>query len=432
MQFHTISCCRRPVSAGMGTHNNVEFNGAIVTNCDRQPCGPVRYMPWRLLLGAALAAALGGCSSFGSSGPSSRAVMASADKPLASAAISVVPLTDDVARQLIVSERTTRFSELFHEVEVSGALIGKGDVLEISLWEAPPAVLFGSAPTGLLSSSVAASQHLSQPGQVVDADGLITVPFAGSIQAAGRTPAEIERDIVTRLRGKAHQPQATVRLVRNQATNVNVVGDVANSGRVPLTPKGERLLDVLASAGGAKNQVGKTMIQVSRGDRVASMPLEAVIRDPSQNVVVQPDDVITAYYQPYSFTAIGATGSNSDLPFEATGINLAQALGRVGGLRDDRADVRGVFLFRLEEPAKLGSKMPANARLTPDGRLPVIYRLDFKDPASIFVAQSFPMRNRDVLYVSNAPLADLQKFMNMVTSVTFSVIGVANAVDTQQ
>lgn len=357
--------------------------------------------------------------------------MASADKPLASAMISVVPLTDDVARQLVVSDRSTRFSELFHETEVSGALIGNGDVLEISLWEAPPAVLFGSAPTGLLSSSVAASQQLSQPGQVVDANGRITVPFAGSIQAAGRTPAQIERDIVARLRGKAHLPQAAVRLVRNQATNVTVVGDVTNSGRIPLTPKGERLLDVLAGAGGAKNPVSKTMIQLTRGDRVASMPLEAVIRDPQQNVVVQPNDVVTVYYQPYSFTAMGATGNNSELPFEATGINLAQALGRVGGLRDERADARGVFLFRLEDPTKLGSQMPANARLTPDGKLPVIYRLDLKDPGSIFAAQSFPMRNRDVLYVSNAPLADLQKFMNMITSVTFSLIGVANAVDNQ-
>jgi polysaccharide export outer membrane protein len=393
---------------------------------------PAKINSVRLMLGAALALSLAGCSSFGANGPSSGAILASADKPFAAATIAVVPLSEDVARQLIAGESRSRFSESFQETEISGALIGNGDVLEITLWEAPPAVLFGSAPTGLLSSSVATSQSLSQPGQVVDANGQITVPFAGSIQASGRTPSEIERDIVARLRGKAHQPQASVRVVRNQATNANVVGDVATSGRIPLSPKGERILDVLASAGGVKNPVSKTMIQLSRGDRVASMPLEAVIRDPSQNVVVQPDDVVTVYYQPYSFTAMGAIGNNSELPFEATGISLSQALGRVGGLRDDRADVRGVFLFRLEDPAKLGRQLPANARLTPDGKLPIIYRLDLKDPGSFFAAQSFPMRNKDILYVSNAPLADLQKFMNMVSSAAFSVIGVANAVENGQ
>lgn len=386
----------------------------------------------RVIVGAALALSVAGCSSFGANGPSRGAILESADRPLANANITVVPLTDDLARQLVASERHSKFSELFHETEISGALIGNGDVLEITLWEAPPAVLFGAAPTGLLSSSVASSQSLSQPGQVVDANGRISVPFAGSIRATGRTPADIEREIVARLRGKAHQPQASVRVARNQATNANVVGDVANSGRVPLSPKGERILDVLATAGGAKNAVSKTMIQVTRGNRVASMPLESVIQDPLQNIIVQPDDVVTVYYQPYAFTAMGATGSNSELPFEATGITLSQALGRVGGLRDDRADIRGVFLFRLEDPTSLGSQVPANARLTPDGKLPVIYRLDLKDPGSFFVAQSFPMRNRDVLYVSNAPLADVQKFMNMVSSAAFPALGIVNAVDNGQ
>jgi len=297
------------------------------------------------------------------------------------------------------------------------------------LWEAPPAVLFGSLSPGILSRTSNSSQSLALPGQVVDETGMISVPFAGSISAAGRTPAQIERDIVSRLRNMAHMPQAAVRLVSNQATNVTVVGDVANSGRVPLTPKGERLLDVLAGAGGAKQAVSKTVVQVTRGDRLASMPLEDVIRDPRQNVVVQPDDVVTVYYQPYSFTAMGATGSNNELPFEATGITLSQALGRVGGIRDDRADIRGVFLFRLEDPAMLGPQLPTNARLTPDGKVPIIYRLDLKEPGSFFVAQSFPMRNKDILYVSNAPLADVQKFMSLVSSATFSVIGVANAVD---
>jgi len=384
----------------------------------------------RLFLGVAAAASVAGCSSLGASGPSSRAVLSSADKPLGNASISVIQLTEDVALQLTATSRTKRFSELFVETDVVGSRVGRGDVLEITLWEAPPAVLFGSV-AGLMSGAAVTSNSLSQPGQVVDENGMITVPFAGSIRAGDRTPAQIEREIVSRLQGKAHQPQAMVRLVRNQATNVTVVGDVSNGGRVPLTPKGERLLDVLAVAGGVKQPVSKTMIQVARGDRVASMPLEAVIRDPLQNVVVQPDDVVTAVYQPYSFTAFGATGSNAELPFEATGINLAQALGRVGGLSEDRADIRGVFIFRMEEPAYLGGYLPPDAKTTADGRLPVIYRLDLKNPAGFFAAQSFPVRNRDVIYVSNAPMADLRKVMGMVASTAFPVLTVKNAVISQ-
>jgi polysaccharide export outer membrane protein len=70
----------------------------------------------------------------------------------------------------------------------------------------------------------------------------------------------------------------------------------------------------------------------------------------------------------------------------------------------------------------------ATARRTPDGRIPVIYRVDLGDPASFFVAQSFPIRNKDVLYVSSAPLADLQKFVSIVSSMAFSVIGITNSI----
>jgi polysaccharide biosynthesis/export protein len=38
------------------------------------------------------------------------------------------------------------------------------------------------------------------------------------------------------------------------------------------------------------------------------------------------------------------------------------------------------------------------------------------------VMQSFPVQNKDVLYVSNAPAADLQKFLNLVFSVVYPVI----------
>jgi len=132
--------------------------------------------------------------------------------------------------------------------------------------------------------------------------------------------------------------------------------------------------------------------------------------------------VITALHQPLSFTSLGATGKNEEIFFETQGITLAQALARVGGLQDTRSDAKGVFIFRFEEPLVLGSAAE-NPQLTPDGKVPVIYRVDLKDPRTFFVAQGFPIRNKDVMYVSNAPAAELQKFLNILTSVVFSAQG---------
>jgi polysaccharide export outer membrane protein len=261
------------------------------------------------------------------------------------------------------------------------------------------------------------------PEQMVDRDGFINVPFAGRIRALGLTPPALEMEIVRRLKGKANQPEALVRVLRNTSNNVTVVGEVTNSMRMPLTAGGERLLDALAAAGGVRQPVSKMTLQVTRGEDFYALPLDQVIRDPKQNVPLRAGDVITALFQPLSFTALGASGKNEEINFEAQGISLAQALARSGGLMDARSDPRGVFIFRLEQSGALDwPRQPAVT--TADGLVPVVYRFDLNNPSSFFVMQSFGINNRDVLYVSNAPSAELQKFLNLVFSVVYPITSV--------
>ena len=360
---------------------------------------------------------LSACAIMPAVGPSSRAVNRANGQSVTNVGIEVVDLNDAVTRRVLATTARSYFAESLGDGYVVGAVVGSGDVVDIGIWEAPPAVLFGSAGGDTrLSSSSSTARGATLPEQMVGQDGLLSVPFVGQVQAVGRTTQEIAREIDRRLAGKAHQPQTIVRITRNASNNVTVVGDVSSSGRVQLTAKGERLLDVLAAVGGVKQPVGKMTIQITRGDRLASMALETVIREPRQNIRLQPDDVVTALFQPFSFTALGATTRNEEVPFEGTGITLVQALGRVAGLQDARADVKGVFIFRFEDPAAVDPALAAGTRTTPDGKIPVIYRVNLKDPATFFVAQSFPIRNHDVLYTSNAPLADIQKFVNVISS----------------
>ncbi len=299
--------------------------------------------------------------------------------------------------------------------------LGLGDAVEVTLWEAPPAMLFGGNGD---ARGLGAGRTATLPEQVIDADGEISLPFGGRLEAAGRTLAEVEKMIVRRLDGRANQPQAMVRLTRPGHASVTVVGEVASSLRMPLTPRGERLLDALAAAGGARQPVSKVSVQLTRSQTVHSLPLDALISDPRLNVRLQAGDVVTVLAQPLSFVVLGATGRNDELPFEAQGLTLAQALARAGGLNDARADARGVFVFRLEDPAVL----PADSadRAGNKGRVPVVYVLDLSDPASLFVAQGFPIKHRDVLYVSNAPAAELQKFLNLVWGAALPALNLLN------
>jgi polysaccharide export outer membrane protein len=330
----------------------------------------------------------------------------------------MVELTDAVARRLIANQKRTLFSDTLLNKVAVGHSIGPGDVVEVSIWEAPPAALFGS--TVLDPRAGAATTRVTAfPEQMVNKEGMINIPFAGAVLAAGKSLQQIEAEIVRRLAGKAHQPQVLVRVIRNATSNVTVVGEVTSSTRMPLTARGERLLDALAAAGGVRHPVGKVTLQITRDDQVQSLALDTIIRDPKQNIVLMPGDVITALFQPLSFTVLGATGRNEEINFEAQGITLAQALARAGGLQDARADARAVFVFRFEDIKALD--WPTPPRTTPEGKVPVIYKVNLLDPASFFVAQGFPVDNKDVLYVSNAPAAELQKFMNILYSGIYSV-----------
>lgn len=409
-KFHPIKTATYVLSSGS---SNEEYCEGIMKKTNY-------FQKWLLIgIGSSMLTA---CSTMPSSGPSSRAVIRSDGEKVGESSIRIIELTGNVAQQVRDGTRSAYFADSLGDGNPIGSIIGKGDVLDTTIWEAPPATLFGlTGGDGRLAASNGSSRATSIPEQMVDSDGFITVPYVGRVAAAGRTPQDIAREVDRRLAGKAHLPQTIIRLTRNSTREVTVVGDIANSMRVPLTARGEKLLDILASAGGVRQPVGKMTIQITRGNRIASMPLEEVIRDPKQNIRLQPDDVVTAVFQPYSFTALGGTGRNDEVLFEGTGISLTQALGRVAGLQDARANVKGVFIFRLEDPDALSKEIRESSVLTPEGLVPVIYRVDMKNPATFFVAQNFPIRNRDVLYVSNAPLADIQKFVNVISSTILPV-----------
>ena len=364
-------------------------------------------------------AMLSGCGTFGGSGPYTGRVE-SGETAVISSDIAVVDVTDVVARRALESQKRRFFSEAFGTKPYRGYVVGPGDVLAISIWESSPGGLFGSGGIGAVGQ--AGTQLNTLPDQMVDSDGTLTIPFVGNVSVAGKSVTQLESFLVKKLTGKAIQPQVMVRIVKNLSSNVTVVGEVATSTRMPLTAKGERLLDALAAAGGVRQPVGKTTIQMTRNQETTALPLDTIIQDPAQNIPLMPGDVVTALHQPLSFTALGAVSTNQEIPFEAQGITLAQALARAGGLLDNRANAQGVFIFRFEDPSVAGESAKGT-RATPAGKIPVVYRVDLRDPGSFFVAQGFPIRDKDVLYVANAPGAELQKFLTMLSSLVFSARG---------
>src|SRR5690242_4437702 len=99
----------------------------------------------RRVLACAMLLPVAACSSLGATGPTAREVMHGRDKTVAEAQIKIIPLTDATARRVLAAHRASLFSEKLGDAPPVGTRIGRGDVVQVTIWEAPPAVLFGGS-----------------------------------------------------------------------------------------------------------------------------------------------------------------------------------------------------------------------------------------------------------------------------------------------
>ena len=297
--------------------------------------------------------------------------------------------------------------------------IGIGDTVSVSIWEAAGGGLFGASPTDHVS---AGSRNVTIPEQVVARDGAISVPFAGRVPVAGRSAVEVQRTIEQRLAEKAIEPQVIVTTTKSVTNAATVSGEVVAGARVPLSVNGDRLLDLIALAGGAKSPVYDTFVRLSRNGATATIPMERLVSDPAENIYGQPGDVLTLVRVPQTYSVLGATGQNAQLTFNAERITLVEALAKAGGLQDLRSDPAGVFLFRFEPPAIVAAINAPALGTGPDRTSPVVYRLDMSDANAYFLAQRFPVEDKDIIYVANARLNELQKFFTLLNTLTGPVI----------
>ena len=371
----------------------------------------------RVVLQFLCALALAGLTGCASGGPAGRDLVSAASE--ADPSFLLVELSEP-SLDVVAGWHRPSFSAVFGDYR--GPKVQKvdvGDTVQINIWETGSGGLFTSPSIDRANPGSHAS---SIPDQVVARDGTINVPYAGRIRVAGKTPIEIEKQIVERLAGKTADPQAMVNLTRNISHSATVTGDVTAGARVPLNPQGDRVLDVIAAAGGIKAPVHEAFITLSREGTSLSVPMQALLSNTRENIYVRPGDIVTVYRAPQSFTAFGATGRQAVVGFDAGGITLDEALGKSGGLIDDRSDPKGVFVLRYE-PIDLVRKYPnVPSRFLTAGVVPVAYRLDMRDPTALFRARRFNMRDKDILYVSHAPITEVEKVLRLVGMLTSPVV----------
>ncbi len=367
---------------------------------------------------ASLGVLLSGCAWLPAAGPTTSQVIDGADEKGVQR-YTIVDVTPQIVATL-AQQSTTSFQRLFGSDKIPPVQnISVGDSLAISVWEAGAGSLF-VAPIPLTVANEPGSHAASIPEQIVLADGTIFVPFVGRITVAGKTAQEVQDQVRRVLVGKAADPQILVSILKSPANTVTVTGEVASGARVHLSPKGDRILEVLASVGGIKSPLEETSVRLTRSGVTATLPVSNLLEIPTENVILWPGDILTVVHQSQYFVAFGATGRNAEIPINGRSVNLAQAIGKIAGLLDDRADSSGVFLLRYE-PQGVATKIGAASTLAGDAIVPIVYRFDLKNLQSYFLAQQFAIINKDVIYVANSNSNTLQKFFQLLGTLTSPV-----------
>lgn len=329
----------------------------------------------------------------------------------------IVAVNDRVSRATAVTP-ALGFSQTFINAgQVGSDTISAGDTLGLTIWE--------NVDDGLLAAQGGNATLLEEVQ--VDGAGFIFVPYAGRIKAAGNSPEAIRRIITQRLSEQTPDPQVQVRRVAGDGATVSLIGAVGAQGVYPIERPTRTLSTMLARAGGVSIVPEIAQVTVLRGGQRGKIWFEDLYQHPELDIALRGGDRILVEEDSRSFIALGATGSQRQVPFESQNLSALEAIAQVGGLSSASADPTGVFVFR-NEPAEVVAQVLGRNDL--EGAQRVIYVLDLTKPNGMFMARDFVIRDGDTLYVTEAPFTQWTKVITSITGAAGSVSGLADTATT--
>ncbi len=370
----------------------------------------------RLALVAIATAALSGCATLPTSGPTGADIRAQVAKDAGQLGITLVQVqtVNDLPRPPAPPEPFRPD----YTPPPSTELIGPGDVLNVAIFETGVALFGRSATIGAEGAGTpgldpAARSEKFPPLRVSD-QGTISIPFVGQVNVAGRTTREIELLLRQSLHGKSQNPQVLVSIAEGLTNSVIIGGDITRPGRLVLPTNREKLSEVIALAGGSRGEIREVLVRVSRNDVVQEWRLAEVLENPALDTRIYPADRITLIRQPRSFTVLGAAGQTSQLPFPSAKASLIEAIAMGGGANPSSGNARAIFVFRIDRDAT-GKETP------------VVYHFNMMQASSYILAQKFEMKDKDVVYVGNALANQPSKLIQVLSQLFFPLVALQQA-----
>lgn len=237
----------------------------------------------------------------------------------------------------------------------------------------------------------------------VDSEGYISLPYMGRKHIAGDTLNEAANVIRNGIKGSAGSPQVYVEFVMDYSGSVLVSGAVKSPGRFSPTKGPLTLIDAINDAGGPSLDPYLITVHVRTGQDVRTYNYQDVLS--GQNIALPANAEVVLDHSTERFVALGAVSQPGLHDFTSPHPNLLEVLGSVGGLNDRQADPSGVFVFRLQQDVSTDK---------PEAK---VFRLDMRNPVSMFLAKTFLVHPGDAIYVTNSPVYEMEKIIAPIVQV---------------
>lgn len=266
--------------------------------------------------------------------------------------------------------------------------LGARDILSIVVWDHPELTI----PAGEFRSAEAA-------GTVINEDGTIFYPYVGVIRASGLTVEQLRDTITRKISAYIENPQLDVRVAAYRSKKVYVVGEVKTPGihfinDIPMT-----VAEAVNRAGGVTDTADQRLITLSRKGAVYPIDLTGLYEngDLQSNVVLQDGDILNVWDAALSKVfVLGEVGVQRALLMNKGRMTLAEALSESGGFDRTTANTSKIFVVRST------------------GKKPEIFHLDASTADAMLLAERFPLRARDVVYVDTAAIARWNRVISQI------------------
>ncbi|MCF7204088.1 polysaccharide biosynthesis/export family protein [Pseudomonas oligotrophica] len=320
--------------------------------------------------------------------------------------VELLRITPDMLKGDLVSDRGTSSKQELLGYKPSDYRIGANDLLYITVWDHPEL----TAPSG-------PQQQIDANGRLVRPDGTLFYPYIGNVQAAGKTIEELRRTIAQRLTNYIDSPQVDVSILRFGSQRVVVSGAFNTAGEVPITTAPMTIVQAIGQAGVNVDTADLTGLVLKRDGREYVLNVDSLNRSDSwlnQVYLKDGDQLHLPYNDQKKIYVLGEVMLPQAMTFKATSVNLMDAIGSAGGVRQDTADGEAIYVIR-------GAENIATEKAK-------VFQLNAASPTAFALAKHFPLQPQDVVFVGPANITRWNRFISQLLP-SASIVGTGAAAE---